>query len=126
MLTTTNTMASSNEVSKKALEDIKALLGNLNDDNVWDLINEIRDRCSVVIPVWFTPTLVEEITEESLGVRLKHNKTIDIIERANDNDMSYTLGRKIVEELIRYYLFEDMNEEDNQSDDETDSEKTDD
>jgi hypothetical protein len=100
-------MTSSNAISNKSLEDIKILLGNLNDDNVWELLNHIRDECNVIIPVWFTRTLVKEITEESLDVTLNDEDTIEVIEKVNDNDMSYICGRNIVETLIRLSLPEE-------------------
>ena len=104
-------MASSTEISNKALEDIKALLGNLNDDHVWDLINEIRNTCNVIIPVWFTPTLVKEITEDDLGVCISEDQTINVIEKVNDNDIAYSLGRNLVVNLIENSFEEEEEDE---------------
>lgn len=107
-------MASSNEVSKKTLEDIKGMLGNLNDDHVWNLINEIRDTCNVIIPVWFTPTLVKEICEDDLDLSLSDEQTEKMIGIVNDNDTGYSLGRELVVNLIDSNLcfLDDENEDD--------------
>jgi hypothetical protein len=93
-------MSSSEEKSKVALEQIKELLSSLNHDHVWDLINYIRDYCCVLIPVWFTIPLVQEISH----VDLTEEQAIDIIESVNDNDLSYTLGREVVETFLNHYI----------------------
>ena len=111
-------MASSTDVSKKALEDIKALLGQLNDDHAWDLVNEIRDTCNVIIPVWFTPTLVKEITEDDLCIELSDAQTLQTISDVNNNDSGYSIGRNLVVNLIDDYL-----EVDEDTDDEDDEDK---
>jgi hypothetical protein len=108
-------MASSADVSKKALEDIKALLGQLNDDHAWDLVNAIRDTCSVIIPVWFTPTLVKEITEDDLEVSLSDAQTSRLIDRVNENDSGYSIGRNLVVNLIHHHF--EVDEDDNDSED---------
>ncbi len=97
-------MASNDDVSKKVLEDIKQLLKNLSDSHLWKLIDEIRDSCNVIIPVWFTTALVKEITEESLGVTLSDEDAKDVIDNVNSDSMSYSLGRELVESLIEEYL----------------------
>ena len=108
-------MASSTDVSKKALEDIKALLDVLNDDDAWDLVNTIRDTCNVVIPVWFTPDLVKEITDERLGVQLNDEEAIDIAGKVNNNDMAYFCGRDLVVNLIESSLPEEDSESEDDS-----------
>lgn len=109
-------MSSSDEVSAASLEQIKVLLSNLNASDVWDLINYIRNECSVLIPVWFTVPLVQEIS----NVELTEEQAVDMIENINDNDLSYTLGRNLVESFMANYVEQNMGsdeEEDNEGDD---------
>lgn len=116
-------MTSSADVSKKALEDIKGLLDKLNDSHVWNLINEIRDTCNVAIPVWFTPTLVKEITEEDLEIDLSDDQAKQLICLINDNDSGYEIGRNLVVNLIEHHFHEDIEndeEVDNSHSDEVD------
>jgi hypothetical protein len=100
--------------SQSALEQIENLLDKLTDDHVWDLINLIRDKCQVIIPVWFTIPLVQEITEESLGVQLNKEETEQVVLDVNDSDSSYLIGRQLVENLIKHYLPEESSSEDDE------------
>ena len=110
------------QTSHAALVQIVGLLSKLNDHHVWKLINTIRDECNVLIPVWFTNTLVQEITEE-LGVTLSYEQAQEVIETVNDNDSAYSLGRNLVEELIIHSLpTSDESESDTDSKNESDSE----
>lgn len=104
-------MATNNDDSKVALEQIETLLEKLNDDHVWDLIDFLRDKCQVIIPVWFTVPLVQEITEESLGITLNKEQTEELIFNVNNNDTSYTVGRNLVEFMIKHNLPEDCEDE---------------
>jgi hypothetical protein len=98
--------------SQLALDQIETLLDKLTDDNIWDLVNLIRDKCQVIIPVWFTIPLVQEITEESLGVELNKEETEQLVLDVNDSDSSYLIGRQLVENLIKHYLPEESSSED--------------
>jgi hypothetical protein len=109
-------MSSSEEVSKQSFEAIKDLLPNLNASHVWELINHIRDACCVIIPVWFTVPLVHEIS----SVVLTDEQALDIVECVNNNDMSYHLGRELVESLMEPYLPEGDADKDSTNSEEDD------
>lgn len=100
-------MSSTDETSNASLQQIKTLLSDLNASDVWDLINYIRNKCSVVIPVWFTVPLIQEIS----NVDLTEEEAVDLVESINDNDMSYTLGRQVVESLMEYHTDNNDNDD---------------
>lgn len=109
-------MASNNEDSQVALEQIETLLEKLNDDHVWDLIDFLRDKCQVIIPVWFTVPLVQEITEESLGITLNKEQAEEVVSNVNNSDSSYTIGRNLVECMIKYNLPDDCENKEKDTD----------
>jgi hypothetical protein len=106
---------SSDDLSKQSLEQIMALMPNLNASHVWALINYIKDTCYVIIPVWFTLPLVQEIS----SVKITEEQAKQIIENVNNNDMSYAFGRELVESIMDAYLpdGEPNNDDEEETDD---------
>lgn len=107
-------MATHKESSKESFEQIKKHLVNLTSSDLWKLINYIRDEFKVIIPVWFTVPLVQEIS----SVKLTKEAAEDVVQCVNDNDMSYALGRDLVESIMENYYPEDA-EEKSEDDDES-------
>lgn len=109
-------MATHKDISKQSLNEIKSHLANLNPSDLWKLIDHVRDECKVIIPVWFTIPLVQEIS----SVKLTQEEAQDVIECVNNNEMSYALGRDLIESIMENY-YPDNAEDKSDTDDEKNS-----
>lgn len=72
--------------SRSALEDIKGLLGHLNEEDLNTLIAEIAYKCNVGIPQWYSASKIKKMAREGYGAELSDADVTEIVQGINDID----------------------------------------